>query len=231
MRSEDYERHGDLFPRREQSMALCAECTLCQQSGLGFTATEVIWGNGPRDARLMIVGKDSAGGDQGEPLWKGSRYTLMPLTNKKTGAKLRILLDRAGIDPFSVFITNTVKCNLGYDERGLTYAQLARVCIQHLREEMADVRPQVVLTLGEGPAKAVRRVLEFDKPLVVDALKPAEMLSDCPAFVGHLRRLPPSDAGPSQTQVFNLKHPSYVEGEARESLYIRNLEVIAARLR
>ena len=226
MTGDEYERHNDLFPRLEDSLPLCSACTLCQQAGRGFVANEIVWGNGPRDARLMIVGKDSAGGDETEPLWKGSRYTLIPLTNKKTGAKLRILLRRAGVDPFSVFITNTVKCNVGYDEHHLSYSKLVRECLQHLRQEMATLSPQVVVTLGVEPAKRVRRVLEYQQALRVEGLEPAEMLSGYPPFVGSL-----SETGRGEIQVFALKHPSYVEGETRETHYRQNLEVIGARLR
>jgi uracil-DNA glycosylase family 4 len=226
MRDEEYELHNDLFPMLEHSMALCANCTLCQQASLGFVATEIVWGSGPKHARLMIIGKDSAGGDKTEPLWKGSRYTLIPLTNKKTGAKLRILLCRAGIDPFSAFITNTVKCNVGYDEHHLNYSQLVRVCLRHLREEIATVNPQVVLTLGGESAKRAQGVLKNHRPLRVEGLEPTEMLSNSPAFVGSL-----TETGQNEIEVFHLKHPSYVEGKARERAYQQNLEVIAARLR
>ena len=225
MRSEEYELHAHLFPRPGDSLALCAKCTLCQQAGLGFVATEIVWGNGPKNARLMVIGNASADGKECEPLWKGSKYTLMPLTNKDTGAKLRILLYRAGVDPFSVFITNTVKCNVGYDKDHPSYAKKVSECLQHLREEIATLRPQVVVPLGEVVAERARGMLKYRRPLRVDGLEPTEMLSKYLPFVGSL-----TETGQSEMEVFPLKHPCRVKGKA-ERRYQHNLEVIAARLR
>ena len=111
MKKKEYDIYNHLFPSTEQSLALEIANSPCKPK---FACKELIWGNGNVDARLMIIGKDSAGADEKEQLWKGSRLTQIPLTNKKTGAKMRILLKKADIDPYSVFITNVVKCNVGY---------------------------------------------------------------------------------------------------------------------
>ncbi|MFC1805592.1 DUF6157 family protein [Planctomycetota bacterium] len=224
MTDEEYERRSDLFPTLEDTLPLCATCSLCQQAGLGFVATEIVWGNGPRDARLMIVGEDSAGGNEDEALWRGSRYTLIPFTNKKSGAKLRILLHRAGVDPFSAFITNTVKCNVGFGKDHPRYGEKVRACLQHLRQEIATIKPQVVVTLGEEAASRVQGVLKYHRPLRIEGLGSSMMLSNYPPFVGSL-----TEKGPCEIEVFHLWHPSRVNGETRETRYQRDLEVIGAR--
>ena len=226
MTGDEYGRHNDLFPRLEDSLPVCGTCTLCQEAGLGFVATDIVWGNGPRDARLMMVGEDSAGGSEAETLWRGSRYTLIPFTNKTSGAKLRILLRRAGLDPFSVFITNTVKCNVGFGKSHPRYREKINACLQHLRQEIATIKPQVIVTLGGKAAKRVRRVLEHERPLQVEGLAPSMMLSDTPPFVGYL-----AEERQCEIEVFHLWHPSYVDGETRETHYQQNLEVIGARQR
>lgn len=225
MTGEEYERHSDLFPRLEDSLHLCATCTLCQEAGLGFVATDIVWGNGPRDARLLIVGEDSAGGSDAEPLWKGSRHTLIPFTNKNSGAKLRILLRRAGLDPFKAFITNTVKCNVGPEKGRPRYREKVKACLQHLRQEIAAIKPQVVVTLGGKAAKRVRRMVEHDRLLQVEGLASSMMLSSCPPFIGYL-----AEDKEHEIEVFHFWHPSYVDGETRETDYQQNLEVTGARL-
>lgn len=125
MKNAEYKQYDDLFPDKNYSLSFGNVCHLCKQN---IILEEKIssWGNGPEDARIMIIGKDSAGGNPAERLWKGSRYTGIPLTNKKSGAKLRILLHKAGFDPHKIFFTNIVKCNTGYDKSGLSYKDLVQ---------------------------------------------------------------------------------------------------------
>lgn len=152
MRNYEYERYDDLFPDIRKSLPLEIDCYLCNQC-YNFIGQDIIWGNGPRGARIMVVGKDSAGRDSNERLWKGSRCTGIPLTNKKSGAKIRILLKNAGIDPHEVFFTNTVKCNTGYDKHNdkykLKYKDLVPCCIKYLLEEIRQISPDVIICLGK----------------------------------------------------------------------------------
>lgn len=105
MKNTEYAMYDHLFPREEDSLALekGTEGYLCKDFGFNFIGENIVWGNGKQDAKIMVIGMDSAGASNEEERWRGSRNTKIPLTNKKTGAKLRILLDKAGINPFSVF--------------------------------------------------------------------------------------------------------------------------------
>jgi len=236
MRNEEYTLYDHLFPRPCDSLALSDGCTLCQEQGLPFVGREIIWGNGARGARVMVVGqgsarrkRDAAGGKAGEPLWQGSRCTGIPLTNKKTGAKLRIMLHKAGIDPLSVFITNTVKCNVGTDEFGLSYAKLVRACIRHLRQEITIVRPRVLIVLGEPAARQVRRLWERHRTLTLTGLDSTEIPKHFPPFSGALSEVTGEHADDASIEVFALKHPSYIEGPREES-FVANLRAIGSRL-
>jgi len=231
MRNVEYSHNNHLFPRSEDSLVLSDGCRLCCEHGLGFVGRDIVWGNGASRARLMIVGKDSAGEQPSEPLWKASRCTGIPLTNKKTGAKLRILLEKTGVNPFSVFITNTVKCNAGYDDRELKYAKLAAICIQHLRREISIVQPKIIIALGTDAAKSLRKLWHQREILSADDLNATEILneSDYHPFSGAISEITGDFSCGDMIEVFSFKHPSYVEGD-REATYSDNLKAIAARL-
>lgn len=129
MRKHEYEAYDHLFPGLGDSLRFQTPCRLCmEQQGHRFVAHDIVWGNGNRDAWLMVIGKDSAGASRQERLWKGSTVTQIPLTNKNTGAKLRIMLHKAGVDPSTVYMTNSVKCNPEY-RLDLFYGQLVASCV------------------------------------------------------------------------------------------------------
>lgn len=195
MKNAEYESHDYLFPDIHNSLSFVKSCTLCYQPH-NFKGQDIIWGNGPGNAKIIFVGKDSAGGETSERLWKGSRYTLMPLTNKKSGAKIRILLNKMGINPHDLFFTNTVKCNKGYDKLGLSYDNLVPFCTQHLLEEIKLIKPDKIICLGRIPHKIVCEMVEK------------------------------YNAGLKKENCIYLEHPSHVEGIKRESEYINRLRQI-----
>ena len=123
MKNSEYDQFDHLFPKRVDSLILAKEagCSLCKEKGFNFEGENIVWGNGKHDAEIMVIGMDSAGAKPKETLWRGSRCTLMPLTNKKTGAKFRIFLLKSEINPLLTYITNVVKCNVGRDQFGLEF--------------------------------------------------------------------------------------------------------------
>jgi len=170
MKNAEYELYNNLFPDAHNSLSFGTYCSLCNKS-FNFIGQEIIWGNGARNAKIMIVGRDSAGGDKKERLWKGSIYTHMPLTNKKSGAKIRIMLYKIGINPHEVFFTNTVKCNVGYQNK-LSYGNLVPICGQHLLKEFKIIKPEIVICLGRGPYKIISGIVkEYDTGLSLDQCK------------------------------------------------------------
>ena len=223
MKNEEYNAYNDLFPSVEQSFAFETPCLVCRQNGYAFTGKDCIWGNGNVDANIMIIGKDSAGADTKEPVWKGSRVTLMPLTNKKTGAKMRILLHKADIDPFSVVITNTVKCNIGYDDFNVSYTQLVKSCSRYLTQEIRRIHPKMIITLGADAQKSLNSLCTARHALAIINIASNELLANAPPFLGTF-------ASGVTAEIWNFKHPSYVEGETRECHYVNNLKTIQQRL-
>jgi len=225
VREETYRAFDDLFPDRDASFRSEGQCHLCADDGREFIGQPVIWGNGPRDALIMAVGRDSSGLYADEPRWRGSRGTGIPFTNKKSGLKLRVMLHQAGIDPSSVFFTNVVKCNSGYPD-GCSLAVQRRLwgvvrqsCVRHLRDEVEAVRPRVVITLGGGVRDAFAELLPRTDAGCDIMLDTTELLKGSLPYMASI--------GEGRVCcVVNLKHPSRVEGDDRETRYIANLRAI-----
>ncbi|MBW3658250.1 MAG: UdgX family uracil-DNA binding protein [Actinobacteria bacterium] len=127
---------------------LAAGCTACD---LHETGTQTVFGEGPADARLVVVGEQP--GDQedleGEPF-------VGP-----AGAELDRGFEAVGIDRSLVYVTNTVKHFKWSERRGKRRihekpnAIEIRSCLPWLQAEVARVEPEVVLLLGATAAKAV----------------------------------------------------------------------------
>ena len=88
------------------------------------------------------------------------------------------------------------------------------------------MRSKILLPLGKDAANTVKHLLIASYPLVVDGLVRSEMLVQMPPYsgtvVGELNGVELNLA----LEVFNLKHPSFVEGPLRDGDYVRNLQTI-----
>ena len=131
-------------PREEGAPATCRRCILWRE------ASQAVVGEGPRGARLMLVGE--APGSEEDRI---GRPFVGP-----AGTLLRELLREAGIDPAKVFVTNAVK-HFGYRFRGRrrmprTPGQREiEACNLWLRREIDDIAPKVIVTLGTTGLKAI----------------------------------------------------------------------------
>lgn len=121
----------------------------CRRCPLWEPATQTVWGEGPADARIMLVGEQP--GDQ-EDL--AGRPFVGP-----AGRLLDRALAQAGLDRRSLYLTNTVK-HFKFKSRGkrrlhekpLDAEILA--CMPWLEEEIARVRPALIVCLGATAARA-----------------------------------------------------------------------------
>jgi hypothetical protein len=102
----------DLYPRDENLRnTLQDDCTACS---LHTGRHRISWGHGRVPCKLMLVGEAPARGEPLAPLWKGSNYTGIPYTNKRSGVKLRELMCKLGAElNRHVYVTNVVKCYPG----------------------------------------------------------------------------------------------------------------------
>ncbi|PZR52610.1 uracil-DNA glycosylase [Xylanimonas oleitrophica] len=134
---------GDVAALRQAAHA-------CRGCELWADATQVVFSEGPGDARLMLVGEQPGDHEdrEGEPF---------------VGPAGRVLADAlaaAGVDPETVYVTNAVK-HFRFEQRGKRRLHKTpdvahvRACSPWLRAERAAVRPHVVVALGATAARAV----------------------------------------------------------------------------
>ena len=114
-----------------------AQCLSCQKCALAETRTNVVFGTGPRDAEVMLIGEGP--GEQedltGEP--------FVGRGGKLLDDMLAIIdLDRKK----NVYIANMVKCRPPQNRDPLNVEQEA--CIGYLRNQTALLRPKIIVCLG-----------------------------------------------------------------------------------
>lgn len=140
----------EFVPARADLAGLRAAAASCRGCELYRNATQTVFGAGPADARVMVVGE--VPGDQedrqGEPF-------VGP-----AGRLLDRALDDAGLDRASAYLTNAVK-HFKFVERGKrrihkTPSRTEIVaCRPWLDAELDRVGPELVVALGAVAAKAL----------------------------------------------------------------------------
>ncbi len=127
-----------------QAVARCTQCRLHE------TRTQSVFGVGPRDARLMVIG-EAPGAEEdrtGEPFVG------------RAGHMLDAMLRAIGCDRDTVFIANTIKCRPpgNRDPR----VDEVTACNDYLEQQLTAVAPDVVIAVGRI---AAQRLLQVDMPL------------------------------------------------------------------
>ena len=144
-------------PRRvndpEAALALLKrEAEACTRCPLYRNATQTVFGEGPADASLMLVGEQP--GDQED-------VTGRPFVGP-AGIVLDRALEAADIDRAEVYITNAVK-HFKNEKRGKRRLHKKPdtseidACRWWLDRELAVVRPRVVVALGATAARGLMR--------------------------------------------------------------------------
>jgi DNA polymerase len=135
---------GASLPELAQAAATCTGCDL------HVAATQTVFGRGPSNARIMLVGEQP--GDQedlaGEPF-------VGP-----AGEVLNRALERAGIDRSQLYVTNAVKHFRFVFEGRRRRHQAPRPsdivsCRPWLEAELQAVRPEIVVCLGRTAAQSL----------------------------------------------------------------------------
>jgi len=130
--------------RGDETPANCRRCPLWR------AASQAVVGEGPRGARLMLIGEQP--GDEED---KAGHPFVGP-----AGRLLRELLHEVGIDPAAVFVTNAVK-HFGFELRGRRRMHKTpgqreiEACNIWLRREIGQVAPKVIVTLGTTALRAM----------------------------------------------------------------------------
>ena len=141
---------ADLIPPRASLAKLRDIATSCTACPLYANATQTVFGEGPTEAALMLVGETA--GDQ-EDLQ--GRPFVGP-----AGKLLDRCLEEAGLDRKAAYVSNVVK-HFKFTPRGKRRihdkpnAAEIRACIPWLKAEIERVKPEMIVCLGATAAKAL----------------------------------------------------------------------------
>jgi DNA polymerase len=186
------------LPKSNSLRALREAAEGCRGCPLHAAATQTVFGEGQRRARLMMVGEMP--GDRED---REGHVFVGP-----AGRELDKAMERVGLERKDAYITNVVK-HFRFRERGKRRIhespKKAEVdaCLPWLREELRLVRPQVLLILGAVAGKALfgssfRLTASRGVPLDSD-LAPAVTATIHPAAI---LRAPDDDARVAEREAF-----------------------------
>ena len=121
------------------------ECQQCQKCELCQTRTNIVFGTGNENARLMFIG-EAPGQKEDE--------TGIPFVGA-AGKLLNKYLDAVGIDRDDVYIANILKCRPPKNRDPLPEEQDA--CMGYLREQVRLIQPKMIVCLGRISAMRLIR--------------------------------------------------------------------------
>ncbi len=123
--------------------ALKQDCMACRGCALAETRTNVVFGDGARDAEILFIGEGPGQNEdeQGVPFVG------------RAGQLLDDMLEIIHLDRTKVYIANVVKCRPPQNRDPLNVEQDA--CIGWLRRQTALLRPKVIVCLGRIAAKVI----------------------------------------------------------------------------
>ena len=143
---------ADFVPPRRTMKSLREAARACRGCRLWMVGTQTVFGEGKGTARVMLVGEQP--GDREDV--EGHPFV------GPAGRLLDEALEEAGIDRGKVYVTNAVK-HFKWERGDKSKRRIhkkpndgeIRACRPWLDEEMALVRPQVVVCLGATAAQAL----------------------------------------------------------------------------
>jgi probable DNA metabolism protein len=141
---------ADFFPQQQTVDALRHAASACRGCDLHTTATQTVFGEGPSNARMVLIGEQPGDCEDiaGRPF------------SGPAGEVLNDALASAGINREQVYVTNAVK-HFKYTPRGKKRlhqrpdAREMAACKPWVEAELALIGPEVVVCLGATAAKQV----------------------------------------------------------------------------
>ena len=136
-----------------QTIRVAEGCTRCP--ALVANRQCIVHGYGPPGAQVVFVGE--------APGYKGGDRTGVPFTRDRSGVRLQRVLISLGLsretDPrverprLRCFVTNVVRCNPP-SNRTPRRGEIDN-CLPHLQQELACLRPRIVVPIGNVAARSV----------------------------------------------------------------------------
>lgn len=124
---------------------LAQEAEACRRCGLAGGRNRVVFGEGPRDAGLVLVGEAPGAMED---------VSGRPFVGK-AGQLLSRALEEAGLARADVYITSVVKCRP--PKNRLPVRAEVEACLPHLRRQLEILKPGLIVCLG---SLATRTLLE-----------------------------------------------------------------------
>jgi uracil-DNA glycosylase family 4 len=143
------------FPDAESRNVLAPDCRRCR--ALVESRERISWGNGPRDAAVVVVGEAPGAGNPEPDRWQGGNWTGLAYTSRHSGRRVRELLADAGFGSDACYFTNAVKCFPADGDGGNrepTDEERAN-CRPYLRAEIEEIDPETVVATGKHATAAV----------------------------------------------------------------------------
>ena len=143
----------------------------CRGCPLFLPATQTVFGEGPRGARLILIGEQPGDVEDRE----GAVFV------GPAGRVLDEALEKAGLARGEVYLTNAVK-HFKFEERGKRRlhkkpgAKEIEACRPWLGAELEAVRPAVVVCLGATAANSIDRFQDLRDAEVVRTIHPSAAL-------------------------------------------------------
>jgi uracil-DNA glycosylase len=197
-------------PPSEDWTAIRAEAMRCKRCPLFGPATQTVFGEGPVDAQLMLVGEQP--GDQED-------LAGHPFVGP-AGQVLDQALQAAGINRSRIYVTNAVK-HFKFEQRGKRRLHSKpngseiEACRWWIDRELEIVQPKLVLALGATAARS----------LIGETMA-----------IGKSRGRPHALAG-GKAELWITVHPSYllrlpdaVDADAERARFVEDLRMVRERL-
>lgn len=129
----------------QQWEQLRQRCLVCRACSLAQERTQVVFGVGDPAAEVLLVGEAPGANEdkQGEPFVG------------RAGKLLDDMLQMIGLSRERIYITNSVKCRPPQNRDPLNTEQDA--CIGYLRNQVALIRPKIIVCLGRVAAMRLIR--------------------------------------------------------------------------
>lgn len=122
--------------KQEQLDKLRESFANCSKCALHSTRTNIVFGSGNADTRLMFIGEGPGADEDAQGL---------PFVGR-SGQLLTKMINAMGLSRQQVYIANIVKCRPPSNRE--PFVEEAQACIGYLKSQIQIIKPEVIVCLG-----------------------------------------------------------------------------------